>query len=55
MFRLKEQLLATEKIVNANKTLLKKLQEQVGGTRYSVWCLSCLGVLSHLSCLMRTD
>ena len=29
VFKLKEQLLASEKIVSANKTLLKKLQEQV--------------------------
>lgn len=29
--KLREQLQASEKIVSANKTLLKKLQEQVGG------------------------
>lgn len=28
--KLKEQLLASEKIVSANKTLLNRLQEQVG-------------------------
>ncbi|RXM36221.1 Zinc finger C3H1 domain-containing protein [Acipenser ruthenus] len=33
---LKEQLLATEKIVNANKTLLKKLQEQIHRVQHRV-------------------
>ncbi len=38
--KLREQLQASEKIAGANRTLLKKLQEQVsGGTRLKLRCL----------------
>lgn len=54
MSKLREQLQASEKIVNANKTLLKKLQEQVrgqvhsdddGGEAFELWTCSYLPVL----------
>lgn len=37
--RLREQLLASEKIASANRTLLKKLQEQVGQQTHDRWHL----------------
>lgn len=52
--RLKEQLLASEKIVSANRVLLKKLQEQV--SRAESWVFTVLVGLSsscYVSFLMK--